>query len=87
MKQIYIVYVTYGVTVEQIHPFFNKEKAEHCYLKLLNEWVNEDSFQDYLNNLSVKPTELTAEIYEDYFLCVEDDAYVGFRTAYIEDEE
>lgn len=87
MKQIYIVYVTYGVTVEQIHPFFNKEKAEQCYLKLLTEWVNQNQFQEYINNLVVEPTELTAEIYEDYFLCTEDEAYVGFTTAYIEDEE
>ncbi len=87
MKQIYIVYVTYGVTVEQIHPFFNKEKAEQCYLKLLKEWVNQDQFQEYIDDLVVKPTELTTEIYEDYFLCTEDEAYVGFTTTYIEDIE
>lgn len=85
MKQIYIVYVTYGVTVEQIHPFFNKEKAEQCYLKLLKEWVNQDKFQEYISDLAVKPIELTAEIYEDYFFCIEDDAYVGLTRAYIED--
>ena len=85
MKQIYIVYVTYGVTMERIYSFCTEQLAEQCYLRLLKEWINQDQFQEFIDSLEKQPTELTAEVYEEYFQCIEDDAYVGLTQVHMED--
>lgn len=73
--EIYIVYVTYFNTVERLYAFNNKVDAQAKHLEQLEEWVNYDQFQQYITDNEI--TNVTAETYEDYFLEVEDDAYVG----------
>lgn len=73
--EIYIVYVTYFNTVERLYAFNNKVDAQAKHLEQLEEWVNDDQFQQYITDNEI--TNVTAETYEDYFLEVEDDAYVG----------
>ena len=73
--EIYIVYVTYFNTVERLYAFNNKVDAQAKHLEQLEELVNDDQFQQYITDNEI--TNVTAETYEDYFLEVEDDAYVG----------
>ena len=73
--EIYIVYVTYFNTVERLYAFNNEVDAQAKHLEQLEEWVNDDQFQQYITDNEI--TNVTAETYEDYFLEVEDDAYVG----------
>ena len=73
--EIYIVYVTYFNTVERLYAFNNKVDAQAKHLEQLEEWGNDDQFQQYITDNEI--TNVTAETYEDYFLEVEDDAYVG----------
>ena len=73
--EIYIVYVTYFNTVERLYAFNNKVDAQAKHLEQLEEWVNDDQFQQYITDNEI--TNVTAETYEDYFLEVEDDVYIG----------
>ena len=73
--EIYIVYVVYFNTVERLYAFNNKVDAQAKYLEQLEEWANDDQFQQYITDNEI--TIVTAETYEDYFLEVEDDTYVG----------
>ena len=73
--EIYIVYVTYFNTVERLYAFNNEVDAQAKHLEQLEEWVNDDQFQQYITDNEI--TNITAETYDDYFLEVEDDAYVG----------
>ena len=75
--EIYIVYVTYFNTVEQLYAFNNEADAQAKRLEQLKEWVNDDEFQQYITNNEI--TNITADTYDDYFLEVEDDAYVGIN--------
>ena len=75
--EIYIVYVTYFNTVERLYAFNNEVDAQAKHLEQLEEWVNDDQFQQYITDKEI--TNVTAETYDDYFLEVEDDAYVGIN--------
>lgn len=75
--EIYIVYLTYFNTVEQLYAFNNEADAQAKRLEQLKEWVNEDQFQQYITNNEI--TNIIADTYDDYFLEVEDDAYVGIN--------
>lgn len=74
-QTIFIVYVTYGVTVENLFAFNSQSDAEAKRLELLKQWVNEDQFNSYIAKNKVD--EVTLETFDDYFLEVEDDSYVG----------
>lgn len=73
--EIYIVYVTYFNTVERLYAFNNEADAQAKRLEQLKEWVNDDKFQQYITENEV--TDIIADTYDDYFLEIEDDAYVG----------
>ena len=75
--EIYIVYVTYFNTVERLYAFNNEVDAQAKHLEQLEEWVNDDQFQQYVTENQI--TNITADTYDDYFLEVEDDAYVGIN--------
>ena len=78
-QTIFIVYVTYGVTVENLFAFSLQSDAEEKRLQLLKQWVNEDQFNSYIAKNKID--EVTLETYDDYFLEIEDDSYVGIDSA------
>ncbi len=74
-KKIFIVYIIYGVTVENLFAFNLQSDAEAKRLELLKQWVDEDQFNSYITKNKID--EVTLETYDDYFLEIEDDSYVG----------
>ena len=82
-KEIFIVYVTYLNGMEQVSAFESKENAEAKCFGLNRQWVNEDSFNEYL--VDNKITQISLETYNDYYLEVEDDSYVGINRVVLEE--
>ena len=81
-KEIFIVYVTYINGIELMCAFETKEKAEARCFELNRLWVNKDSFNEYLTDNKV--TQISLETYNDYYLKVEDDSYVGINRVVLE---
>ena len=81
-KEIFIVYATHIWGVEQVCAFESKEGAEAKCFELSRKWVNEDSFDEYLSDNKI--TQITLETFNDYFLEVEDDSYVGIDRVVLE---
>ena len=81
-KEIFIVYVTYLNSVEQMYAFASKENAEAKCFELSRKWVDEDSFAKYIKDNKI--TQISLETYNDYYLEVEDDSYVGINTVVLE---
>ena len=82
-KEIFIVYVTYLGSVEQVYAFESKENAEAKCFELSRKWVNEDSFNEYIKNNKI--TQISLETFNDYYLEVEDDSYVGINRVVLEE--
>ena len=78
-QTIFIVYVTYGITVENLFAFNLQSDAEEKRLELLKQLVDKDQFNSYIAKNKID--EVTLETYDDYFLEVEDDSYVGIDSA------
>lgn len=81
-KEIFIVYVTYVNSMELMYAFDSKENAEAKCLELNRKWVNEDNFNQYIKDNKV--TQISLETYNDYYLEVEDDSYVGINRVVLE---
>ena len=81
-KEIFIVYVTYLNSVELTCAFESKESAEARCFELNRLWANKDSFNEYL--VGNKITQISLETYNDYYLEVEDDSYVGINRVVLE---
>ena len=81
-KEIFIVYVTYIDCVELMSAFETKESAEARCFELNRLWANKDSFNKYL--VDNKITQISLETYNDYYLEVEDDSYVGINRVVLE---
>lgn len=81
-KEIFIVCVTYLASVEQVYAFESKENAEAKCFELSRKWVNEDSFNEYISDNKI--TKIFLETYNDYYLEVEDDSYVGINRVVLE---
>ena len=81
-KEIFIVYVTYIDCVELMCAFETKESAEARCFELNRLWANEKSFNQYLKDN--KRIQITLETYNDYYLEVEDDSYVGINRVVLE---
>ena len=81
-KEIFIVYVTYIGSVELMCAFETKESAEARCFELNRLWANKDSFNEYL--VGNKITQISLETYNDYYLEVEDDSYVGINRVVLE---
>ena len=81
-KEIFIVYATHLGSVVQVYAFESKENAEAKYFQLSRNWVNEDSFDEYLTDNRI--TQISLETFNDYYLEVEDDSYVGINRVVIE---
>ena len=81
-KEIFVVYVTYMNCIELMFAFDTKENAEAKCFELNRQWVNEKSFNQYL--IDNKITQINLETYNDYYLEVEDDAYVGINKVVLE---
>ena len=81
-KEIFIVYVTYIDCVELMCAFETKESAEARCFELNRLWANEKSFNQYLKDNKV--TQISLETFNDYYLEVEDDFYVGIDRVVLE---
>ncbi len=81
-KEISIVYVLYLNSMEQMYAFESKESAEAKCFELSRKWVDEDSFAKYIKDNKI--TQISLETYNDYYLEVEDDSYVGINTVILE---
>ena len=81
-KEIFIVYVLYLNSIEQMYAFESKESAEAKCFELNRKWVNEDSFDKYIKNNKI--TQISLETFNDYYLEVEDDSYVGINKVVLE---
>ena len=82
-KEIFIVYVTHLSSVEQVYAFESKENAQAKCFELSRKWVNEDSFNEYIKNNKI--TQISLETFNDYYLEVEDDSYVGINRVVLEE--
>lgn len=81
-KEIFIVYVLYLNSMEQMYAFESKEDAEVKCFELNRKWVNEDSFAQYIKDNKI--TQISLETFNDYYLEVEDDSYVGINKVVLE---
>ena len=81
-KEIFIVYLTYLNGMEQMYAFESKENAEAKCFELSRKWVNEDSFNEYISDNKI--TQISLETYNDYYMEVEDDSYVGINRVVLE---
>ena len=81
-KEIFIVYVTYLNSVEQVYAFESKENAEAKCFELSRKWVDEDSFNQYIKDNKI--TQISLDTFSDYYLEVEDDSYVGINKVILE---
>lgn len=79
---IYIVYVLYINNIEQMYAFKTLEEAQNKAFLLVRKWVNSDTFDAYLEEH--KPTKIDLETYNDYFITVDDDSYVGIQSVILE---
>ena len=82
-KEIFIVYVTYIDCVELMCAFETKESAEARCFELNRLWANKDSFNEYIKNNKI--TQITLDTYNDYYIEVEDDSYVGINRVVLEE--
>ena len=81
-KEIFIVYVTYIDCVEIMSAFETKENAEARCFELNRLWANKDSFDKYIKDNKI--SQISLETYNDYYLEVEDDSYVGINRVVLE---
>ncbi len=81
-KEIFIVYVAYLGSMEQLYAFESKESAESKCFELSRKWVDEDSFTQYIKDNKI--TQISLETFNDYYLEVEDDSYVGISRVVLE---
>ena len=81
-KEIFIVYLTYLNGMEQMYAFESKEDAEVKCFELNRQQVNEKSFNQYLKDN--KRIQINLDTYNDYYLEVEDDSYVGINKVILE---
>ena len=81
-KEIFIVYVLYLNSMEQMYAFESKESADAKCFELSRKWVNEDSFAQYIKDNKI--TQISLDTFSDYYLEVEDDSYVGINTVILE---
>ena len=81
-KEIFIVYVTYINCIEVMCAFESQDSAEAECFELNRHWVNENSFNQYIKDNKI--TQISLETYNDYYLEVEDDSYVGINKVILE---
>ena len=81
-KEIFIVYFAHPGGVEEVYAFESKENAEAKCFELSRKWVDEDSFAKYIKDNKI--TQISLETYNDYYLEVEDDSYVGINKVALE---
>ena len=81
-KEIFIVYATHLCGVEQIYAFESKENAEARCFELNRLWANKDSFDKYIKDNKI--TQINLDTYNNYYLEVEDDSYVGINRVVLE---
>ena len=81
-KEIFIVYATHLCGVEQVFAFESKESAEARCFELSRLWANKDSFNEYISDNKI--TQISLETFNDYYLEVEDDSYVGINKVVLE---
>ena len=81
-KEIFIVYVLYLNSMEQMYAFESKEDAEAKCFELNRQWANEKSFNQYIKDNKI--TQISLDTFSEYYLEVEDDSYVGINRVVLE---
>ena len=81
-KEIFIVYVTYINCIELMYAFESKENAEAKCFELNWQWVNNSNFHQYIKDRKI--SQISLETFNDYYLEVEDDSYVGINRVVLE---
>ncbi len=81
-KEIFIVYVTYINGIELMYAFESKENAEAKCFELNWKWVDESNFHQYIKDRKI--SRISLETFNDYYLEVEDDSYVGINKVVLE---
>ncbi len=81
----FIVYVMYCQGIEDMYGFTTLEAARAKQLDLSQKWAR-DSFDTYLVENCIADESITLETYDNYFMEVEDDVYVGVNEVIIEGE-
>ena len=81
-KEIFIVYVTYLNCIEVMCAFESKDSAEVKCFELNRQWANEKSFNQYIKDNKI--TQISLETYNDYYLEIADDSYVGIKRLVLE---
>ena len=81
-KEIFIVYVIHLNCMELMYAFDTKENAEVKCFELNRQWVNENNFNQYIKDNKI--TQISLDTYNDYYLEVEDDSYVGINKVVLE---
>lgn len=84
-QEIYVVYATYCDSLQDIYCYKSKENADKKRLELMKNWANIDSLEYYLKQNNLALTNMTIELYEDYFLIGADDIYVDYKKIVLED--
>jgi len=88
-KQIYVVYILYCNTMEQMYSYTDLDKTKAKRLELLHKWVNDDTFAAWAKEEEVNTNmPIPAEIYDAYYLSdysLEDTAYVGIEDINLEE--
>ena len=82
-KEIFIVYATYIDCVEVMCAFETIESAEARCFELNRLWANKESFNQYISDNKI--TQISLDTYNDYYLEVEDDSYVGINRVILEE--
>ena len=81
-KEIFIVYVTYIDCVEVMCAFETIESAEARCFELNRLWANKESFNQYISDNKI--TQISLDTYNEYYLEIADDAYVGIKRIVLE---
>ena len=81
-KEIFIVYVTYIDCVEVMCAFETIESAEAKCFELNRLWANKESFNQYISDNKI--TQISLDTYNEYYLEIADDAYVGIKRIVLE---
>ena len=79
----FIVYVTYFSTVERMYAYKTLDAAEAKQLALCKEWVT-DTFDSFIKDNNINLKDVTLETYDDYFMKIESDVYIGIEEVVIQ---
>lgn len=84
-EYVYTIYIIHYNRIENLYTFKCEQKALTKQLELAKKWVNEDTFEEYcVDNDITDITDMTVDMYDSYFLEVEDEVYVSMEKSILE---